>query len=373
MAGRTRYTLPLSPALTRKFAALSEVLDLRVLASARRGPATGVDERFTLVRPFPIPSLDGPLFYLRFPFTVAAALRRDRPDVVLVQGAQETELALVGRRLARSRAKIVLDLHGDPGTTTRLYGSRGRRVLAPLADLLTRRGIRGADCVRTLSPYTSDLIRRTGVEPAAEYPAFMDLGTFTTDPPAPLPETPTLLFVGVLERYKAIDVIVEAWRRAADRMPAVRFHIVGKGSLHGLVEELAVAFPGRVTWTPELTTPQVAEAMDGATALVLASRSEGMPRIAVEALCRGRAVVGSQAGGIPDAIADGDNGILVRVEDPAALADAFVRITTDRELAASLGRRARESAERWLVTPEEYARRTAELVERVMLTGKGAP
>ena len=47
--------------------------------------------------------------------------------------------------------------------------------------------------------------------------AFMDLDPFLATPPAPLPECPVALFVGVLERYKAVDVLAEAWRLAAPR------------------------------------------------------------------------------------------------------------------------------------------------------------
>ena len=169
MAGRTRYRLPLTPALDRKFDALQVELDVHVLASAQRGNGAS-DARFRLVAPLPV--LDGPLFYLRFPFLVARELRRLHPDAVLVQGAQETALALLGRKLARSSSKVILDLHGDPGSAVRLYGSRPRRLLAPVSDLLARRAIRGADADRTLSPFTTGLVRRLGVEPAGEFPAY---------------------------------------------------------------------------------------------------------------------------------------------------------------------------------------------------------
>jgi glycosyltransferase involved in cell wall biosynthesis len=108
--------------------------------------------------------------------------------------------------------------------------------------------------------------------------------------------------------------------------------------------------------------------MDDASALVLASRSEGLPRIAVEALCRGRGIIGTRAGGIPDAVVDGENGVLVPVGRADALADAMVRVAIEPGLAAALGEGARRSAEQWLVSPDEYASRTSELVERVLGT-----
>jgi glycosyltransferase involved in cell wall biosynthesis len=106
--------------------------------------------------------------------------------------------------------------------------------------------------------------------------------------------------------------------------------------------------------------------MDDATTLLLASRSEGLPRIVVEAFCRGRAVIGSRTGGIPDIVVAGENGLLVPPDDAGALADAIVRLASDPALAARLGAGARRDAARWTATPEEYARRTRELVEAVV-------
>ena len=362
MAGRTRYSLPLSRALERKFDALGEVLDVHVLAAEARGNR-GADRRFRLVAPAPV--LDGPLFYLRFPFLVARELRRLRPDAVLVQGAQETALALLGRRLARSSSKVILDLHGDPETPARLYGSASRRALAPAADLLARHAIRRADAVRTLSPFTTGVVRRLGVEPAGEFPAFMDLETFLERPRVTLPYQPRLLFVGVLERYKAIDVLADAWRLAAQRIPSASLHLVGRGTMTEVPQRLVAEFPDRVRWAPRLSPAEVAAAMDDATALLLPSRSEGLPRIAVEAFCRGRAVIGARAGGIPDIVLDDRNGIVVPVGDARALADAMVRLVGDPELAARLGTGAGRDAALWLAAPEDYARRTRELVELV--------
>ena len=84
---------------------------------------------------------------------------------------------------------------------------------------------------------------------------------------------------------------------------------------------------------------------------MLPSRSEGLPRIVVESFCRGRAVVGARAGGVPDIVVDDENGILVPPGDPAALGDALVRLASDRLLAERLGEGARRDAARWVATP----------------------
>ena len=79
--GRTRYRLPLSPTLARKFDALKSELDVRVLASAAAGSPAG-DATFTLVPPFRPRALDGVSFWLALPVRVARLLRAFRPDAV---------------------------------------------------------------------------------------------------------------------------------------------------------------------------------------------------------------------------------------------------------------------------------------------------
>ena len=140
--------------------------------------------------------------------------------------------------LARTGVPVVVELHGDWRTATRLYGSPARRVLAPLADRFAAFGLTRAAAVRTVSPYTSSLLRELGVEPAAEFAAFMDLELFLDRPPVPLPDTPRALFVGVLELYKNIDGLAAVWRSVARQVPNATLRIVGRGSQYAIVEQL---------------------------------------------------------------------------------------------------------------------------------------
>jgi glycosyltransferase involved in cell wall biosynthesis len=214
--------------------------------------------------------------------------------------------------------------------------------------------------VRTISSYTTGLVRELGVEPAAEFPAFMDFGLFSERPPVPLPPEPAPLFVGVLELYKNVDGLARAWRLAAPRLPGVRLRLVGRGSRADVVRQLVLDLPAQTTWTERLTQAEVARAMDEATCVVLPSRSEGLGRVLIESFLRQRPAIAMEVGGIRDVVEDGVNGLLVSSEDE--LADALVRLLSDRQLAERLAAGARRSADRWLATPAEYADRIAELL-----------
>jgi glycosyltransferase involved in cell wall biosynthesis len=349
MVGRSRYRLPLSPSLRAKFDALEREVDLRVVGSALPGSSRR-DAVFRLAPP--AARLDGARFWLGLPARIARELVRFRPDAVLAQSAYEAAAALAARAALGSNVPVVV------------YGSPLRRALGPLGDRAALAALRRAEAVRAVSPYTAELVREVGLEPADVFPAFMDLEPFLA-PPRPLPERPQALFVGVLERYKNVDGLAEAWRLAAPHVPGATLRLVGDGTRRDVAEALVAELPEQTTWDRRLTTEEVAAALDGSTALVLPSRSEGMGRVLVEALCRGRPVVGTRVGGIPDLVREGVNGILVEPGDARALATALVHVLRDRELAERLAAGARESVEPWLATPEEYAARVRAIVERV--------
>jgi glycosyltransferase involved in cell wall biosynthesis len=352
---RTTYRLPLEAPLARKWDALAGELDLRVLAAG-----SGDDDRFRLV-----PGRT-PAFYLSLPRHVARELHGFRPDVVVAQSPYEASAALAGRRLARVPVRLLVEVHGDWRTATRLYGSPLRRLVEPISLAAARLAVRRADAIRTVSPFTSALVRSLGREPTATFTTYFDESAFDTELPVGLPPAPRALFVGVLERYKNVSGLAAAWRLAAPRIPEAQLHVVGRGRERATVEELLTDLPEQTRWDERLAPEQVAAALDDATLLVLPSYSEGLPRVAMEAFARGRPVVGTRAGGIPDIVEDGLSGLLVEPGDTPALADALVRVLSDRALAAELASGARAAAGRWLQTPEVFARRMRELVDTVL-------
>jgi len=86
----------------------------------------------------------------------------------------------------------------------------------------------------------------------------------------------------------------------------------------------------------------------------------------LEALCRGRAVVGARAGGIPDVVLDDETGVLVDPDRPDDIADGLVRVLSDRALAQRLGDGGRALSAAWTYTADEYADRVVELVGRAV-------
>jgi glycosyltransferase involved in cell wall biosynthesis len=349
--------VPLPDWLAKKWDAVAEELDIRVLNAGEGGG----DPRFRLLPP----SAAG--FYPRLPFEVARALRTFRPDAVVASDPYVGAAVLAARAATRSRAKVIVEVHGDPRTFTRLYGSRARRAASPAADLVMRAALRGADATRALSGFTSSIVEQIrGVPATAAFPTYSDLSAFADAPPAPVPETQTVTFVGALEPYKNVRGLAAAWRRVARELPAAKLVVVGKGSQQRVVDELVAELPVQVEHHPELAPPEVAARIDEARALVLPSWPEGLGRVVLEAFARGRGVVATDAGGIPDIVTHERDGLLIPPADTDALVAALRRVLEDRELAARLGAAARERYADWHQTPQDFARAYRDLVERAL-------
>ena len=158
MVGRPRYTLPLPDWLARKFDALERQLDYRVIASVD-GNSPATNDRFRLLEPSRIGLLDGVLFYLRLPFHVRRQINDFRPDAIMAESPYSAAASLVGRAWTRGqRPRVIVEIHGDWRTATRMYGSPSRRVLSPLADAVGRIALRRGDAVRGLSSFTEGLV-----------------------------------------------------------------------------------------------------------------------------------------------------------------------------------------------------------------------
>lgn len=364
--GRARYRLPLPAWLAKKWDAVEEQLDYRILGAAEPGSPLRA-ERFRLSAPARPRALDGILFHLRLPLRVRRELRASPPDAIVAADPFVGAAVLAGRALSGRRVPVIVEVHGDWRTFTRLYGSPSRRLIARLADVLARLALRRADATRALSRFTSSLIEDVRGRPAdGIFPTYSDLSAFTERAVAELPQRPTALFVGALELYKNVDGLAAAWRRVVRELPQAHLVVVGRGSRREPIERLVRDLSAHVTHVEQLQPREVARAFDDATLLVLPSWPEGLGRVVIESFARGRSVVATDAGGIPDLVRDGTEGLLIAPADEDALVEALLRVLGDRELAARLGAAARERYGEWHSTPADFAAAYRELVDRTI-------
>lgn len=166
--------------------------------------------------------------------------------------------------------------------------------------------------------------------------------------PAPIRAYNRVLFVGRLENTKGVDYLIDAFARALAALPDLELHIVGDGphrtDLETHVQKLnlneKVTFHGWVKSGPEILS-----AYEEATVLVVPSIwPENLGTVCIEAMAVGRPVIGTNVGGIPEVVADGQTGYLVPIKDSAAIAEKMIALLTDRETLQKMSRQASERA-----------------------------
>jgi glycosyltransferase involved in cell wall biosynthesis len=225
---------------------------------------------------------------------------------------------------ALKRRPLVVTLHGSDVTVL------GRNPLTrPLVGLV----LRGADRVIAVSEFLRREAHALGADPGKTRVIY-------GGGPGPTRPTPRkgrgrrrrVLYVGALVRQKGVDVLVKAFSLLREQ--DAELVIVGDGVERGRLERMCRELGVKADFRGYLV--DIGAALRDSDVLVLPSREEGLGLVLLEAMARGVPVVATRAGGIPELVVDGENGLLVEREDPEGLAEALERLLRDQALARRL-------------------------------------
>lgn len=167
------------------------------------------------------------------------------------------------------------------------------------------------------------------------------------EPGPPRARPPHLVGIGRLVEGKAFDRAIEALAALVPDFPGAHLTLAGDGPMRGPLARQAEALGLRdaVRFTGAIGRDDVWALLKDATVLVAPTRTEGMPLVVLEAMAMARPVVAARVGGIPEAVAHGRTGLLVDVDDRAALVDALRQVLADPARAEALGREGRRRLE----------------------------
>ena len=121
----------------------------------------------------------------------------------------------------------------------------------------------------------------------------------------------------------------------------------------------------RIRFVGPLMPDAVIEWMAGCSVFVLPSRSEGMPRVLIEAMAAGKPIIASSVSGIPFYIEHGRTGLLFPKEDPGALAEQMRTLLGNEELAARLAANGAAAVEARL-SERCYVEAVRSMVDRIL-------
>ena len=189
---------------------------------------------------------------------------------------------------------------------------------------------------RIVTVYEGIDLHRMDAEPAANIHAEFWLPT----------QVPIVGAVGALTQEKGHKHLIDAAALVIRDVPDARFVILGEGELRPALErqvkdlhlEKHVLLPG--------FRADVLTFIKSFDLLVMSSLAEGLGTSLLDAMALSKAIVATDTGGIPEAVADGETGILVPPRDHRALAGAITRLLKDSRQRQQMGRAGLERAKR---------------------------
>jgi phosphatidylinositol alpha-1,6-mannosyltransferase len=272
--------------------------------------------------------------------------RNGIPYGVIVHGGDLLALRInyLESRVKRAAARALL------GTAEVLVASsRWTHDLA--CDVLRELGLsERTGRVRVIPLGTDPLIFRPGLDPRP----FAEANG--------LPSGRWLLTVARLVPHKGIDTTIHALKRLASRFPDLRYAVVGRGGELAAFATLArqEGVEDRVHFLTGITDEHLPLAYALATIYVGVSRQtakdvEGFGISLLEAQATATPVVAGRSGGMPDAVQDGETGLLVDSDDPASVATAIETFLDDPGRRERFGKAGREAVERFFNWPRVVA------------------
>lgn len=310
--------------------------------------------RIGMIRPPTGPAARGPWLWrrlrwaagaARLALAVAAEARRHRAEAICLGDDDAAGwLAPFARHILRRR--VLIYCHGDD-----LVGED------PRARTWRRRWFAAADRVVAAGDFAAARLADAYGVPAARIanlPNGVDLARF-----APRPEPPGLrarlglegrrvvLTAARLVPRKGVDRLIAAWPAVLAAEPRAALLVVGEGPQRVELEAMAAGLP--VHFAGAIPPAEMPDIYAVAEIFALPNRTEpgesdGLPLVILEAQASGLPVVGGLAGGTPEAVTDGETGLLVPGENPEAIAGALQRLLTDRPFAARLAAAGRRAA-----------------------------
>ncbi len=238
--------------------------------------------------------------------------------------------------LAQRRTPYLLTLHGGRlPDFARRRPRRVRRLLAGARAVTTPSEF----LLREMSPYGTDLALVPNPLEVASYPF--------AERRAPRPR---LVWLRAFHHIYRPELAPRVLARLASSHPRAELTMIGPDKGDGSLErtrrlaaELGVE--DRITFTGWVAKERVPELLASADVFLNTTDEDNAPVSVTEAMACGLCVVSTDAGGLPDLIDHGGNGLLVPRGDAAAMAAAVTRVLDGSELAARLSLGARRAAE----------------------------
>lgn len=319
-------------------------------------PSRGIGERLATF-----------LFYIR----KGLELHRQRRIDCIVAYSHMTTGLIAGVLKLLTGARLIIEIVTSPNLVYITERARPRlreRAMKLYSDVCLHLSMLAADRAHFLYPNQLQPYPLLRKMPNSVFHEFVPVSIIDKDDDRESRQRYVLL-VGAPWYLKGADILIKAFLSLAPDFPDVELKILG---FYPDREELCALTEG----SPQIEILQVrpyAEALEiikGATVMAMPSRCEGLGRVLIEGMAAAVPLIGSDTGGIPVLVRDGDNGFLIPVGDHRMMSIRLRQLLEDRQLRRRMGESGYKRAHEEL-NEETYVREFEAMVEAAMAGGKG--
>jgi glycosyltransferase involved in cell wall biosynthesis len=204
--------------------------------------------------------------------------------------------------------------------------------------------VQASQAVNAVSAVGYQLLRRAFPEAADRlsfvYYGLAPLGGSTVEVIPPSFEEPVILCLGRLAPQKGFDLALKAFALIEQAVPRARLMIVGEGVEESALKQLAsiLGIAAKVDFTGSVPPEAVYKVINQATMMLLPSRFEGLPLVALQAAKMQRPIISSAVDGLPELIVDQDSGLVLKDNNERELANAILSLIHDPQMAIGMGK-----------------------------------
>jgi glycosyltransferase involved in cell wall biosynthesis len=258
---------------------------------------------------------------------VADLKRQIKPDIVHLHFGATSYLHLQ----TRGCTPTLTTVHALTGTSLADTSLLGRIVGASAAvNAVSAAGYR---LLRQAFPEAADRL-------SFVYYGLAPLAGSAVEVVAPRFDEPVLLCLGRLAPQKGFDLALKAFALVEKAFPRARMMIVGEGVEHAALQQLATSLgiAHKVAFTGSVPPEKVYAVINRATVMLLPSRFEGLPLVALQAARMQRPIISSAVDGLPELVVDQDSGLVLEDNNERELAKAITWLMEHPDGAIAMGK-----------------------------------
>lgn len=235
---------------------------------------------------------------------------------------------------------VIVRLHGS----LTYFAAELHQPVDQVGYFLERASLRRADYVCSVCGYTSKMTEQL-------FKMAFDFASVLYNPVELVPDSPGIpreknhvVFSGTLTGKKGVVSLIKAWTTVVKSRPDAELHIFGKDaraddgrSMQASLSSLLDGARSSVFFHGHVPREKLLDVYQTSGVAVFPSRAEAFAMAPLEAMASGCPTIYSRRGSGPELLEHGRQGLLVDPDNPEEIADAILRIQTDRSLARELG------------------------------------